>query len=83
MHFKFAYFSLFLFHLKLKRQIRSYTPVVSSETIPNSRTKRAKCTCFQTEKVQKPDPPFGAAHTYMAYLREYALKRSGYKQETC
>ena len=56
MHFKFAYLSLFLFHLKLKRQIRSYTPVVSSETIPNSRTKRAKCTCFQTEKVQKPDP---------------------------
>ena len=31
----------FFFHLKLKRQIRSYTPVVSSKTIPNSRSKRA------------------------------------------
>ena len=28
------------------------------------------CTCFQTKTAQK-TPPFGAAHTYMAYLREY------------
>ena len=28
------------------------------------------CTCFQTKKAQK-SKPFGAAHTYMAYIRGY------------
>ena len=34
-HFEFAYFSFFLTHLELKQQIRSYTPVVPSKTIPD------------------------------------------------
>ena len=42
-HFEFAYFSFFLTHLELKRKIRSYTPVVPSKTIPDSRPKWAKC----------------------------------------
>ena len=41
-HFEFAYFSRFLFHLDLKQQIRSYTPVVPSKAIPNFRPKWAK-----------------------------------------
>ena len=32
----------FFFHLELKRQIRSYTPVVRSKTVPDSRPKWAK-----------------------------------------
>ena len=47
-----------------------YAPVVSSKTIPDSRPKWTKC--FQTKKAQKPQP-FGAAHTYMAYIREYPI----------
>ena len=47
-----------------------YAPVVSSKTIPDSRPKWTKC--FQTKKAQKP-LPFGAAHTYMAYIREYPI----------
>ena len=35
-----------------------YAPVVSK--------------CFQTKKAPKP-LPFGAAHTYMAYIREYPI----------
>ena len=41
-HFEFAYLSylaFFLTHLELKRWILSYTPVVPSKTIPDSRPK--------------------------------------------
>ena len=41
-HFEFAYFSRFLFHLDLKQKIRSYTPVVPSRAIPDSRPKWVK-----------------------------------------
>ena len=41
-HFEFAYFSFFLTHLQLKRWIRSYTPVILSKTISDSRPKWAK-----------------------------------------
>ena len=75
-HFEFAYFSFFLTYLKLKREIRSYTPVVPTKTIPDSRPKWAKC-------IQYPFPdqngaktlPDGAANTNMAYIREYPLPR--------
>ena len=33
-------------------------------------------TCFQTKTAQK-TPPLGAAHTYMAYLREYPSPPGG------
>ena len=41
-HFKFAYFSFFLSFF-LSFSFRSYTPVVPSKTIPDSRPKWAKC----------------------------------------
>ena len=41
-HFYFAYFYFVLIHLELKRWIRSYTPVVSSKSIPDSGPKTGK-----------------------------------------
>ena len=53
-HFEFVYYSFFLgIHLELKQQIRSYTPVVPSETIPDSRPKWAKI----YNRFQTPPPP--------------------------
>ena len=49
-------------------------PVVSSKTILRFQTKMGEVyTCFQTKKrAQKLHRiPFGLAHTYMAYIREY------------
>jgi len=68
--FEFAFFSSFVIHLKLKRQIRSYIPVISSKTIPDSRSKWAKSTPVFRPKRHK-NLPFGAAHPYTAYIREY------------
>ena len=82
MHFNLAYFSFLFFHLKLKRQIRSYTPVVSSKNHTQFQTKKGKMYLFSDRKGAK-TIPFGATHTYMTYLREYDQKSSGYKQETC
>ena len=65
--FEFAYFSFLLTHLELKR---SYTPVVPSKTIPDSRPKWAKCIPVFSPNGAK-IPPDGAAHTYIAYIREY------------
>jgi len=45
-------------------------------------TKKGKMYLFSDRKGAK-TIPFGATHTYMTYLREYVLKSSGYKQETC
>lgn len=42
MHPEFTYYSFFLIHLDLKLQIRSYTPVVPSKTIADSRPKCVK-----------------------------------------
>ena len=50
MHFEFAYFYLVLINLEFKRYLHSYTPVVPSKTIPDSRPKWA----FQTKKAQNP-----------------------------
>ena len=64
--FEFAYYFFFFIHLELKLPIRSYSP---SNTI---------YTRFQTETAPKPYPlPFGAAHTYMAYISEYPPPRGG------
>ena len=68
-HFEFAYFSLFLFYLDLKRQIRSYTPAVPSKAIPDSRPKWAKSLSVFRLKRHK-NNPFGVEQTYMAYVRE-------------
>ena len=58
----------FLIYLELKRSIRSYTLVVSSKTIPDARPQREKSIPVFRPKTL----PFGAAHTYTAYLRENA-----------
>ena len=68
-HFEFAYFSFFLTHLELK-QISSYTPAVPSKTIPDSRPKWAKSIPFLYQNGAKTLPD-GAAHTYIAYIKEY------------
>ena len=67
-HFEFAYFSFFLTHLELKRMIRSYTSVVPSKTIPDSRPKWAKCIFVFRPKRRKNPTRWGG--TYVAYIRE-------------
>ena len=66
-----THFFLVLTSLELKRQIRSYTPIAPLKAIPDSRPKWAK-----SIPVFRPKRPktlsLGAAHTYMAYIREYS-----------
>ena len=70
MHFEFAYFFFFLIQLELKRQLGSYIPVViSSKIISDSRQKWANIYPFLDQNDAK-TLPFGAPHTYMAYVRE-------------
>ena len=53
----------------MKRELRSYAPVVPSKTIPGLQSKMGKVyTLFQTQKAQKHYPLGGGAHTYMAYI---------------
>ena len=67
-HFEFAYFSFFLTHLELKRKLRSYTSVVPSKTIPDSRPKWAKCIFVFRPKRRKNPTRWGG--TYVSYIRE-------------
>ena len=66
-HFEFAYFSFFLPHLKLKRWIRSYTPVVPSKTIPNFRPKGAKCIHVFRPKRHKNPTRWGGTYLFRLY----------------
>ena len=66
--FEFAYFSFFLTHLELKRKLRSYTSVVPSKTIPDSRPKWAKCIFVFRPKRRKNPTRWGG--TYVAYIGE-------------
>ena len=67
-HFEFPYFSFFLTHLELKRKLRSYTTVVPSKTIPDSRPKWAKCIFVFRPKLRKNPTRWGG--TYVAYIKE-------------
>ena len=58
--FQFVYCSFFLNHLELKRQIRLYTPVVSSKIYNR----------LQTVTAQNPHP-LGRHIPYMAFIMEY------------
>ena len=69
-HSESAYFSFFLTRVELKQYIRSYIPVVRLKSISDSRPKRAKSISVFRPKRRK-TLPFGAAHTLMAYVREY------------
>ena len=54
-HFEFVYYSFFPVHLELERQIPSYTPLVPSKTIPDSRPIRAKCVpVFRPKRRKNP-----------------------------
>ena len=48
----------------------SYIPIIPSKTTPDSRPKWAKSIPVFRQKLHK-HPTDGAAHTYMAYIREY------------
>ena len=67
-HFEFPYFSFFLTHLELKRKLRSYTTVVPSKTIPDSRPKWAKCIFVFRPKLRKNPTRWGG--TCVAYIKE-------------
>lgn len=55
----------------MKRQIRSYIPLVPSKTVCyHFRLKWAKSMAFSDHNGAKKNIPFGATHTYMAYIRE-------------
>ena len=66
-HLEFAYYSFFLIHLELKRQIRS---CVAAKTTAEFRPKKEKSIPVFRPKRHK-TIPFGAAHTYKANIREY------------
>ena len=66
-HFEFAYFSFFLTNLQLKRWIRSYTPVIPSKTISDSRPKWAKCIPVFRPKRRKNPTRWGGTYLYNLY----------------
>ena len=66
-HFEFAYFSFFLTHLQLKRWIRSYAPVVTSKTMPDSRPKWSKCIPVFRPKRRKNPTQWGGIYLYSLY----------------
>ena len=65
-HFEFAYFSSFLTYLELKINtiVHSYTPVVPSRTIPDSRPKWAKCITVFGPKQRKNPTRWGGTYLY-------------------
>ena len=69
-HFEFAYYSFFLIHLELKRQIRPCTPEFPRKPYANSDQNRQSLCPFSKENGAK-TIPFGAAHTCKANVREY------------
>ena len=56
LHFDFPYYTLFLIHLELKGQISSNIPPYP---IPHQNGQQAETA------------PFGKAHTYITYMKEY------------
>ena len=68
--FRIRLFSLFLSHLELKQEIRSYTPVVPLKTIPDSIPKWSKSIPVFRPKRRKNHTFWGG--TYLAYIGEYA-----------
>ena len=50
--------------------INTYTPVVPSKTITDSRPKQANLYLISVQNDAK-TLPFGTAHTYVAYIKEY------------
>ena len=55
----------------MKRELRSYAPVVPTKTIPGLQSKMGQSLSPFTDQKGPKALPFGAAHTYMANIREY------------
>ena len=70
MHFEFAFYSFFLIHLELKRQIRPCTPEFPRKPYANSDQNRQSLCPFSNQNSTK-TIPFGASHTFKANIREY------------
>ena len=66
-HFEFAYFSFFLSHLVLKQEIRSYTPVVPLDTIPDSIPTWSKSISVFRPKRRKNHTLWGGTYLYGLY----------------
>ena len=72
-HFEFAhlsflsFFSIYLELKRLKRWIRSYTHIVPSKTIPDSRPKWAKCIFLFKPKRRKNPTRSGGTYLYSLY----------------
>ena len=76
---EFAFFFFFLIHLELKRQIRSYTPVIPSKTIPNSKPKWAKCiSVFNRPKKRKNHTLWGGTYLCGSYKEISPGRKSKY-----
>ena len=71
-HYEFEFFSFFLIHLILKRYVRSYAPSFDPlKTIWfHADLNEQSLYPFLDQNSAKP-LPFGVAHTYVAYIREY------------
>ena len=67
MHFEVAYCYFVLFHLELKRYLRSYAPVVLSKTTPDFRPKWAKCIPVFRPKRPKNPTRGGGTNLYGLY----------------
>ena len=71
MHLEFTCFYFVLIHLEFKRYLHSYTPIVPTKTIPDSRPTGQSVYPFSGEKAQNPSLWGRHIPVYMAYLREY------------
>ena len=68
----FGYFSFFTIHLELKRQIRLYVLKVPLKTLPDLRPSGSGQNLYPfSDQNGSKTIPFGAAHTYIAYIGEY------------
>ena len=76
---EFAFFFFFLIHLKLKQQTRSYTPVIPSKTIPDSKPKWAKCiSVFNRPKKRKSHTLWGGTYLHGFHKETSPGRKSKY-----
>ena len=57
--------------MEMKRELRSYAPVVPTKTIPGLQSKMGQSLYPFSDQQGRKALPFGVAHTYMVYIREY------------
>ena len=57
--------------MEMKRELRSYAPVVPTKTIPGLQSKMGQSLYPFSDQKGPKALPFGVAHTYMANIREY------------